>query len=160
MEALASSPKQSNKYMSENIKKLREITGAGIMECKKALDDSNEDIDKAIELINERGLLKADKKSGRGTNAGILETYIHAKRVGVLLEVRCETDFVAATEDFKNLAHDIAMHIAAMSPKDIEELLAQPFVKDASKTVNDVVKLIIAKLGENTKIERFTRYEI
>ncbi|MBU4347949.1 translation elongation factor Ts [Patescibacteria group bacterium] len=146
--------------MSENIKKLREITGAGVMECKKALDDSNGDVDKAIELIAERGLLKAEKKMGRGTDAGILETYIHGKRVGVLLELRCETDFVADTEDFKNLAHDIAMHIAAMNPKDAKELLPQLFIKDTSRTIDDIIKLVIAKLGENIKIERFTRYEL
>jgi len=146
--------------MSDNIKKLREMTGAGIMECKRALEEAKGDIDTAKNIIAERGLAKAEKKSERKTGSGVLESYVHNGRVGVLLELRCETDFVAKTEDFKNLAHDLAMHIAAMNPENVEALLAQPFIKDSSKTIGDLIKSIIAKLGENTVIERFMRYEL
>ncbi len=143
-----------------NIVKLRELTGAGIMDCKRALQESNGDIDLAKNIIAEKGLAKAEKKSERKTGSGLLESYIHNGRVGVLLELRCETDFVAKTDDFKNLAHDLAMHIAAMKPENVEGLLAQPFIKDASQTIGDLIKKTIAKLGENTVIERFTRYEL
>ncbi|MHB9019522.1 MAG: translation elongation factor Ts [Minisyncoccota bacterium] len=143
-----------------DVKNLREETGAGIMECKRALQDANGDIEEAKRIINEKGLLKAEKKSERKTGSGILESYIHNSRVGVLLELRCETDFVARTEDFKNLAHDLVMHIAAMNPENVEVLLAQPFVKDPSKTINDVIKQVIGKIGENMVVERFMRYEL
>jgi elongation factor Ts len=145
---------------ADDVKKLREETGAGIMECKRALQDAKGDVEEAKKIIEEKGLLKADKKSDRKTGSGVLESYIHNGRVGVLLELRCETDFVARTEDFKNLAHDLAMHIAAMNPENVEALLAQPFVKDPSKNIGDVVKQSIAKLGENTVVERFMRYEL
>jgi elongation factor Ts len=146
--------------MSDDIKKLREITGAGVMECKKALQDAKGDIEEAKNLINERGLVKAEKKSERRTGSGVLESYIHNARVGVLLELRCETDFVARTDDFKALAHELAMHIAAMNPENVEILLKQPYVKDPTKTVEDTIKQVIAKLGENMAVERFMRYEI
>jgi len=146
--------------MSDDVKKLRELTGAGVMECKRALEEARGDLDEAKKIIEERGLLKAEKKSERKTGSGGLESYIHNGRVGVLLELRCETDFVARTEDFKNLAHELAMHIAAMNPENVESLLAQPFVKDASKTVNDVIKQTIGKIGENMKVERFMRYQL
>ncbi len=143
-----------------NIVKLRELTGAGIMDCKRALQESNGDIDLAKNIIAEKGLAKAEKKSERKTGSGLLESYIHNGRVGVLLELRCETDFVAKTDDFKNLAHDLAMHIAAMKPENVEGLLAQPFIKDASQTISDLIKKTIAKLGENMVVERFMRYEL
>ncbi len=146
--------------MSDDIKKLRELTGAGVMECKRALDEAKGDLAEAKNIIAERGLAKAEKKAERKTGSGILESYIHNGRVGVLLELRCETDFVARTDDFKNLAHEIAMHIAAMNPENVEALLAQPFIKDPAKTINDVLKLSIAKIGENMAIERFMRYEL
>src|SRR3989344_3060048 len=113
-----------------DVQKLREMTGAGIMECKKALQDAGGDLDKAVQIINERELVRAEKKAGRATGAGILETYIHNGRVGVLLELRCETDFVARGELFRGLAHDLAMHIAAMNPENVEALLQQPYIKD------------------------------
>jgi elongation factor Ts len=145
---------------SDNVKKLRELTGAGIMDCKKALEEAEGDFDAAQSIIAEKGMLRAEKKSERKTGSGVLESYIHNGRVGVLLELRCETDFVARTDDFKNLAHDLAMHIAAMNPENINELLAQPFIKDPSKTIEAVIKQFIGKLGENTKVERFIRYEL
>lgn len=143
-----------------DIQKLREMTGAGIMDCKRALQDAAGDFDKAIELINERGLVKAGSKSGRNTGSGVLESYIHNNRVGVLLGVRCETDFVARTDDFKNLAHELAMHIAAMNPKDVEGLLKQEYVRDPKMTVDQLVKASIAKTGENILVEKFYRYEL
>ena len=145
---------------SDNVKKLRELTGAGVMECKRALEEAKGDFDAAKDIIAEKGVLKAEKKSERKTGAGVLESYIHNGRVGVLLEVRCETDFVARTDDFKNLAHDLAMHIAAMNPENVEALLTQPFIKDPSKSIDVVIKQVIGKLGENTKVERFMRYEL
>ncbi len=143
-----------------DVQKLREMTGAGILDCKKALEDAGGDLDKAVSIIQERGLVKAEGKSGRKTGVGILETYIHNNRVGVLLELRCETDFVARTEDFRGLAHELAMHIAAMDPKDLEVLLKQPYVRDEKMTVEEVVKGVIAKTGENIQIGRFCRYEL
>ncbi len=146
--------------MTDVLVKLREETGAGVMDCKKALDDAGGDYEKARALIFERGAAKATKRQERKTGAGTLETYVHNGRIGVLLEVRCETDFVAKNETFKALAHDIAMHIASMDPATVQDLLAQPFVRDDSVTVQDLVTQAIAKTGENIKIERFCRYEI
>lgn len=144
----------------EIIQKLRDMTGAGVMSCKKAFQEVSGDFEKAVALIKERGLIKVEAKSGRSTGSGLLETYIHNGRVGVLLELRCETDFVARSEVFKELAHNLAMQVAAMDPADVDNLLAQPYIKDESKTINDLVKEAIARLGENTKVERFCRYEI
>lgn len=146
--------------MTELVKQLRNETGAGVMDCRKALEEAQGDLDKAREIIQEKGLIKATKRAGRDTGAGILESYIHNNRVGVLLELRCETDFVVRSDEFKNLAHELVMHIAALNPKDIETLLEQPFVKDESQTIDQLVKSVAAKTGENTQIERFCRYEI
>lgn len=146
--------------MTEDIKKLREITGAGIMDCKKALKDSRGDFEAAIKLIQERDLIKAEKKVGRSTNAGFLESYIHNGRVGVLLEIRCETDFVARSEPFKELAHNLAMQIISMNPESVEDLLKQFYIKDESLTVKQLVKGVIARVGENIEINRFCRYEV
>lgn len=142
------------------IQQLREITGAGIMDCKRAFQDAGGDFEKAKRLIGERGLIKADKKGGRATGAGLLESYIHNGRVGVLLELRCETDFVARAEPVKQLVHELAMHIAAMDPENVEALLAQPYVKDPMQTVEQVVKRVIAQVGENMKIAKFVRYQV
>jgi len=146
--------------MSDDIKKLRDMTGAGVMDCQKALKEANGDFDKALEFIHERGEIIAQKKKERATGAGILKSYIHNGRVGVLLEVRCETEFVARGEDFQGLANDVVMQIAAMSPENVEELLKQPYIKDESITIEDIIKKVIAKTGENMKIERFCRYEL
>ncbi|KKU76092.1 MAG: translation elongation factor Ts [Candidatus Harrisonbacteria bacterium RIFOXYA1_FULL_48_8] len=143
-----------------DVQKLREITGAGVMECKKALEDAGGDFDKATEFINERGLIKAEKKAGRTTGAAILETYVHNNRVGVLLELQCETDFVVRSQPFRELAHDLVMHIAAMNPSDVSGLLQQPFIRDEKLSVDALIKGVIAKTGENIKIGRFCRYEL
>ena len=143
-----------------DVGKLREMTGAGMMDCKRALDDAKGDFDKAIALINERGLVKAMKKADRATGAGLLETYIHNGRVGVLMDIRCETDFVVRSEPFRELAHNLAMHIAAMSPETVEALLQQPYVKDPNLTIDALIKGAIAKIGENIQIAKFCRYEL
>ncbi len=146
--------------MDNFILKLREETGAGVMDCKRALDDAKGDYEKAKQIIFERGVIKAEKKSERKTGSGVLETYVHSGRIGVILELRCETDFVAKTDVFKELAHDLAMHIASMNPENVDQLINQPFVKDESKTIKDLITQTIAKTGENVKIERFCRYEL
>lgn len=145
---------------AEEVKKLREMTGAGVMDSKNALEDAGGDFDKAVALIKERGLLKADKKAGRSLGAGVIDAYVHNNRVGVLLNVSCETDFVARSDVFRGLVHEVAMQVAAMDPKDVDELISQPYIKDESTTIEELVKGAIAKLGENIKVERFTRYEI
>lgn len=146
--------------MMEDIKKLREQTGAGVMDCKKALEEANGDFDKAKEIIKEKGIILADKKAERKTGAGLLKSYIHNNRVGVLLDLRSETDFVAHSDPVQNLAHELAMQIAAMNPANVDALLNQPYVRDENKTVNDLIKEVIAQTGENIKVERFCRYEL
>lgn len=143
-----------------DVQKLREMTGAGVMDAKRALVEAEGDFDKAIRIINEKGLIKAEKKATRATGAGYLESFIHNGRVGVLMDIRCETDFVAHSDPFKELAHNLVMHIAAMNPQSIEELLRQPFIKDESKNMEELIKNTIAKVGENIKVERFCRYEL
>ncbi|MEK7626783.1 MAG: translation elongation factor Ts [Patescibacteria group bacterium] len=146
--------------MNNLVIKLRETTGAGVMECKRALEKAGGNLDKAVEFIHEAGLLKAESKKERKTGAGLIHTYIHNERVGVILEVRAETDFVVRSEPFKELAHNIVMQIAAMGPASVEELLKQPFIRDESKTIADMVKGVTAKVGENIKVEKFCRYEL
>jgi elongation factor Ts len=159
---------------TELIKELREKTGAGIMECKRAIDDAIGDMAKAEELLKERGLAKVLKKLQNEANQGIVDSYIHAGgRIGALVEVNCQTDFVARNDEFRALVHDIAMQVAAMNPSRIsgEEpipdgavgdvpLLDQPFIKDNNKTVRDLVHEGIAKLGENIVVRRFARFEL
>lgn len=146
--------------MSTAIVKLREETGAGIMDCKRALEEAGGDYEKAKKLIAAKGVAKAASKSERATGAGLLETYIHSGRVGVMLELRVETDFVAHSEPVKQFAKDLAMHIAAMSPESVEDLMKQPFVKDQDMTIEALLTSVIAKVGENMKVARFTRYQI
>ncbi len=141
----------------DDLKKLREETRAGVSDCRQALEDAAGDLAKARKLIMERGLEKAAKKHGRQTPQGIIESYVHAGRVGVLVELRCETDFVARTDDFKTLAHEIALQVASMNPKNVEELLKSPYIRDASITINALVKQTVAKLGENITIAKFRR---
>ncbi len=146
--------------MNEEISKLREVTGAGVMDCKKALREANGNFDKAMEIIRERGAAIAEKRGERKTGAGVLESFVHNGRVGVLLELRTETDFVARSEPFRELAHEIVMQIAAMEPENAEALLKQPYVKDESMNVEGLINSVIAKVGENIKVERFCRYEL
>jgi translation elongation factor Ts len=143
------------------IKQLREETQVSIADCTKALTEAKGDYEKAIELLKQRGIERAEKKSDRATGQGLVEAYIHQNgKVGVLLEILCETDFVARTEDFKRLAHEVAMQIAAMNPKDIVALLKQEYIRDGSVTIENLIKQTIGKLGENIVIKQFTRFEI
>ena len=159
-----------------DVKKLREQTGAGIMECRNARAETGGDFAKAAEVLRERGQQRAEKKSGREAKQGLIEPYIHAGgRVGALVELNCETDFVARTEQFRTLAHDIAMQVAATNPSSVsgevaaaqadgaeEELplLDQPFIKNEKVTIGELVKQHIASLGENIVVRRFVRYEL
>ncbi len=143
------------------IKKLRGETQAGVSDCRQALEDAAGDFDKAKQILIERGVEKAAKKEDRETTMGIIESYVHANgKVGVLVELRCETDFVARNEEFKKLAHEIALQIAAMEPKNVEELLKSPYIRDAKMTITDIVKLAIAKIGENITIAKFSRLQL
>ena len=146
--------------MTTAIQKLREETGAGVMDCKRALEEAGGDYEKAKKVIAEKGIAKAASKSERATGAGLLETYIHSGRVGVMLELRVETDFVAHSEPVKQFAKDLAMHIAAMSPESVNDLLKQPFVKDQDMTIEALLTATIAKVGENMKVARFARYQV
>lgn len=142
------------------IQKLREATGAGVMECKKAFDEAKGDFDAAVKIIHERGLARVEKRSGRETGAGLVKSYVHNERIGVLLEIRAETDFVVRSEPFKDLAQDLVMQIAATDPADVPALLTQPFIKDESRTVDALVKEVIAKVGENVQVAKFFRVEV
>ncbi|MBI2599210.1 translation elongation factor Ts [Candidatus Curtissbacteria bacterium] len=145
----------------DDIKKLREKTGGGIADCRKALAESGGDFAKAEDLLKSWGIDKAASKSDRVVGAGLIETYMHAGgKVGAMVEVNCETDFVARTDEFKNLAHEIAMQVAAMDPKDVKDLEKQEYIRDTSKTISDLIKEVIAKVGENIVVKRFERFEL
>jgi elongation factor Ts len=159
------------------VKELRERTGAGVMECRDALQEANGDLERAGEVLRQRGLDIAEKKAHRETSHGLVECYIHAGgRIGAMVEVNCETDFVARTAAFKELAHELAMQVAASSnvlavseddlPSGAEGepgelvLLRQPYIRDAGKTIADLVKETIAQTGENIRVRRFARFEL
>ena len=158
------------------VKQLRDISGAGMMDCKKALVESDYNLDKAMDILRKNGIAKAQKKAGRDAKDGVIIPYIHpGSKLGVLVEINCETDFVARTDDFKTLAHDLAMQVAAMSPQfvylDDESddgeapdedscLVEQNFIKDQSVKVKDVVSEVAARVGENIRIKRFSRFSI
>jgi len=146
---------------AEQIKTLRERTGISMMACKSALEEAGGDMDKALELLVARGASVASKKSGRTLGAGVVSAYVHAnKSVGVLLELNCETDFVARNEEFVSLANDICLQTAAMGGVNVEEVLAQSFVKDPSVTVTQLIDSRIQKFGEKIVLTRFIRYEL
>src|SRR3990167_11027790 len=142
------------------LKKLRFDTVVSIVACKEALAEADNDIDKAKEIIFTKHANKVYKKrSEKELTQGIVSSYIHSdKKTGALIEINCETDFVAKNEDFQNLAYEIAMHIGAMNPKDISELLSQNYIRDEQITIDDLIKKNIGKLGENIKISKFIRY--
>lgn len=140
-----------------HIKKLRKETGAGIADCKEALSLSDGDMEKAKAWLKKKGLDKAGAKSGREVKAGMVEIYSHGGKIGVLVELLCETDFVAKTDDFKNLAHELALQVASMNPESAEELLLQEYIRDNTQTVGDLVKGVVGKLGENIQVGRFKR---
>lgn len=149
------------KFSLDDLKKLRAETSAGVSDCRQALEDASGNYEKAKKLLTERGLEKAAKKEGKETSQGIVESYIHAGgKVGVLVELRCETDFVARTDEFKKLAHELCLQIAAMNPKDVNVLLGGDYIRDASQKISDLVKGTIAKVGENITVARFTRMQL
>ena len=166
------------KIPTDNIKSLREKSGAGVIDCRNALIEANGDMDKAIQLLKERALYSAQKTSAseRVTMQGLIECYIHtAGRIGSMVEINCETDFVARTFEFKELAHNIAMQVAAVPPVCVSQeeippecelgpseaaLLCQPFIRDPARTVQDVMNDVIAKTGEKIQIRRFARFEL
>jgi elongation factor Ts len=154
---------------TELIKELREKTGAGIMECKRALDEAGS-MDEAEKLLKKWGLATAEKKAGRETSQGVIDSYVHAGRIGAMVELNCETDFVARTDDFKTLAREIAMQVAATNPTRLTSsepstdgdvpLLDQPYIRDPGRTVQELINESIAKLRENVVLRRFVRFEL
>jgi len=150
-----------NKKIIELVKKIRIETGLGIMEIKAALEECDGDEKKAKEILKEKGFKKAETKAERETHQGRVATYTHATgKIGVMVELLCETDFVAKHEDFLSLTKDLCLQVAAMNPKDVKELSKQEFIKDPSVTIDEMVKALISKFGENMKINRFERFEI
>jgi elongation factor Ts len=161
---------------TEQIKALRQESGAGIMECRNALKDANGDKSKALDILQKQGAIKAQNTAGREAKQGIITSYIHAGgRIGALVELNTETDFVARTDEFKELAYNIAMQVAAMSPEYVSKeecptgeeidfqnacLLLQPYIKDPTQTIQDIITGLIARTGENIKIGRFARFEL
>jgi elongation factor Ts len=158
----------------EAVRELRDRTGAGVLECKKALLEADGDLSYAIGILKERGFLLAEKKAERVTREGLIEAYIHTGgRIGAMVEVNCETDFVARTEEFKQLAHDLAMQVTATAPRfisldeapEVEDptedcLLLQPFIKEPERRVQDIITEAKAKLGENIRVRRFARFQL
>ena len=159
-----------------NIKELRGQSGAGIMDCRNALVETEGDIGKALEVLKQRSLFKAENKSRHSTSQGLIETYIHTGgRIGAMVELNCETDFVARTDEFKELAHNLAMQVAAQDPLCISEeqvpedadiepqiacLLLQPYIKNPEQTIQEIISETVAKTGENIKVGRFVRFEL
>src|SRR3990172_7262019 len=163
-------------YTADDVKRLRELTGAGMLDCKKALDKSDGNFDKAVEILREQGHAAAAKRAERETAHGMVEAYMHHnKTLGAMVELNCETDFVARTDDFQSLARQIALQVAGANPLYISKdeipsgsedspkevcLLEQPFIQDESKTVEQLIKDAIAKTGENIRVKRFARFEL
>ncbi len=145
----------------EQVKSLREKTGLSMADVKKALTEAGGDEAKALEALAARGGDIAAKKAGRELKAGIVDAYIHANRqTGAMVELLCETDFVARTDEFQAMAHDIAMHVTAMKPASLEELLEQPFIKNPEQTVGALLTSAIAKIGENIQLARFETFAV
>jgi elongation factor Ts len=161
---------------TERIKELREKSGAGIMECRNALLEAEGHIEKALQILKKQNLAKAEKKKNRSATQGLIECYVHTGgRIAAIVEVNCETDFVARTDEFKELAHNLAMQVAAMNPRYLSPqeipagaeidpksacLLIQPYIRDQSLTVQDLIDQTIAKIRENIKVSRFVRFEV
>ena len=138
---------------SQMVKELRDKTNAGMMDCKKALTETSGDMEKAVDLLRQKGLAVAAKRAGRETKEGVVDCYIHAGgKLGVMIEVGCETDFVAKTEDFQKLGKEIAMQVASMKPESVEELLKQDYLRDSSKTIEAMIKVLYGKTGENIRV--------
>lgn len=142
------------------IKQLRIETGASVADCRQALVENNSDLTQAKVWLKQKGLDKASEKANKAVGAGTIDVYSHAGKVGVLVELLCETDFVARTEDFKNLAHEVALQIASMNPSSVQDLLKQSYIRDPEITMDQLIKSQVAKLGENIQIGRFERIEL
>ena len=163
-------------FSADDVKRLRSETGAGMLDCKNALEEAAGDFDKAKEVLRKKGVDVAASRSGRTTAEGVIYSYIHHNdRMGVLLELNCETDFVARTDGFRELAQKIAVHIAGAAPLYVSKeeipngqdenpkevvLLSQPYVQDDSVTIEDLIKETIAKTGENVRVRKFSRFEL
>ncbi|PIX81208.1 MAG: translation elongation factor Ts [Candidatus Pacebacteria bacterium CG_4_10_14_3_um_filter_34_15] len=148
-------------YTVADVKKLREETGAGMLDCKKALEETKGNFEAAKEVVRKKGLDRADKKADRETKEGYIASYVHSNnKVAALVEILCETDFVARNEEFQRMAKDVAMHVTAMNSKSVEELLKEPFVKDPSKTIEELVKGISGKTGEKLLVNKLVRFEV
>ncbi|HEY3117231.1 MAG TPA: elongation factor Ts [Chloroflexota bacterium] len=155
------------------VKELRDLSGAGVMDCRRALEEGEGSIERALEILRAHGLAQSARREAHETNQGLIEAYVHGDgRIGVLVEVQCETDFVARTPEFRQLAHDLALQIAAFNPPSVDgeatspaaeleetPLLNQPFVKDPGQTVRDVVQEVASKTREKVVVRRFTRYQ-
>jgi len=145
----------------KEVQRLRTETNAGVMDCKRALEDASGDYEQAKALLKQRGLEKVAKKSDREANEGVVSSYIHSGgRIGALVELSSETDFVARGEEFQKLALEVAMQVAAMDPKTVDELLAQAYIRDASKTIKDLVTALAVSVGENVQVRRFQRFAL
>jgi elongation factor Ts len=146
---------------TNDIAKLRQLTGAGIMDCRQALTESKGDFDQAKKWLSKKGLAVAAKKKDRQTEAGLVYSYIHAgSQVGSLILLSCETDFVARTKDFTVLAKEIALQVASMNPKDVKELLGQDYIREPGKKIQTLIDETIGKLGENIRIINFCRLQV
>jgi len=149
------------KVTTDQIKALREKCGAGVMECRTALEEVMGDEKKAFEILKKRGREVAEKKKERETKQGIIEAYTHGGgKVVAVVELLCESDFVARNEEFRALAHELAMQVAAMAPKNVEELLEQEYIRDASRKIADLLTEAVAKIRENIKVGRIARLEL
>ncbi|MBU1127188.1 translation elongation factor Ts [Patescibacteria group bacterium] len=145
--------------MIEDIKVLRAKTSAGVSDCKKALEETDGDMKKAEKWLLEKGIARAEKREGRETKEGVVEAYSHAGgRIVGVVELLCETDFVARTDEFKALAHELAMQVAAMDAENVDEFLNQVWIRDSQKTINILVKEVIAKTGENIVVRKVARF--
>ena len=152
---------EMKKIDSKAVQRLRAETNAGVMDAKRALEDTHGDYEKAKGLLKERGLARVAKKSDREQKEGAIASYIHAGgRVGALVEIASETDFVARSEEFQKLALEVAMQVAAMAPADIDELLAQSYIREPSKTIKDLVTTLAAAVGENVSVRRIQRFAL
>lgn len=145
----------------ELVKQLRDETSASVADVKNALDQAKGDMKKAKEILSKKGFETAAKRAEHTTEQGLIESYVHGNgKIGVLVELLCETDFVARTAEFVELAHEIALQVSAMDPKDVNDLMEQEYIRDESRTIGDLVREAVAKLGENIRLSRFARFEI
>lgn len=145
---------------AKEIKEIRDRTGVSVGEIRAALDEANGDTVAALEILKRRGAAIAEEKASREVRAGRVEAYVHGSTIGAMVTLLCETDFVARSDDFRSLAHELAMHVAAMDPQSDEEFLASPFIKDPNQTVRQRIEATIAKVGENIRVGRFVRFSL